>query len=135
MHTILLALGLALAVGTVYSLTASEAQANPLKAYVLTDQTGNVVGNSGVRIGPLDLGMTSEKLLRNYGLPNSLIDRFKPYVGLQGQQAQQALQSNPLTITQSELSLIEQKFKGYWLPKFQNAPSTIKNNPLVNELN
>lgn len=133
MDKILLVLGLALVVGTVYSLTSQEAQSNPLKAYVLTDQSGSVVGNSGVRIGPIDLGMTSENLLRNYDLPNTLIDRFKPYIGLQGQQAQQALQSNPLTVTQPELTLIEQKFKGYWLPKFHNAPSTIKNNPLVSK--
>lgn len=123
---------LALSGPFVQGFTAQQANSDRLQAYVLQDQSGNVVGNSGVRIGPLDLGMNTKRQLQKYGLSQSLIDRFSPFIGLTGTKAAQALQANPFQVSQEEMNLIEQKFKAYWKPKFDSAPRWIRSNPDVN---
>lgn len=109
----------------------SEARAHPLNGYVLQDASGQVVGNSGVRIGPLDFGLTNHEMLVKYGLPEPLIRNFTTYLGLTGAPAVEALKKKPLTLTQDELTLIENKFVQYWKPRFLKLSPAIRSSPLV----
>lgn len=126
---------LALITPLVHGLTETEARASPLTAYVLQDQAGKVVGNSGVRFGPIDLGITNKRMLENYGLPEPIIQKFSPFIGLTGTNAVDALKANPLKFTQEELNVIEQKFKAYWTPQFNRAPAAIRSSPQVRKKN
>lgn len=114
--------------------TIEQAKQNPLQAYVLTDQNGQVVPDSGVRLGPLDFSYTNQNLLEKYGLSQNLIQKFTPYFGLSGERAATVLQQNPLSITQQEFNEIGDKFLAYWAPKAKKAPAFIKSNPATNEI-
>jgi hypothetical protein len=109
----------------------SEARAHPLDGYVLEDASGQVVGNSGVRIGPLDFGLTNREMLVKYGIPEPLIQNFTTYLGLTGTPAVEALKRTPLTLTQEELTIIEDKFVQYWKPRFLKLSQAIRDSPLV----
>ena len=112
----------------IVSVTIEEAEKTPLKAYVLT---GEGLSNQGVRIGPLDLSLVKVKNMQKYGLNDTLINRFKPYLGLVDAKAIELLKATPLEISQAEFDSISQQVKAYYEPKYSKAPEFIKNNPKV----
>lgn len=66
--------------------------------------------NSGVTIAKgFDLGQTSAKEMRSKGYPESLIQKFSPYFGKKKQDAVNALDATPLTITEAERDYINSK--------------------------
>jgi GH24 family phage-related lysozyme (muramidase) len=59
--------------------------------------------NAGVTVGiGVDLGQQSAAGLSGMGVPQSLIDKLSPYLGLTGTSAQSYLSSHPLTLTSTE---------------------------------
>lgn len=71
---------------------------------------------SGVTISRgLDLGHHSEESLEKMGLDKELITRFKPYLGLKGVAAEQALKKNPITIEQYQSEDIKHKAAAYYV--------------------
>ena len=77
-------------------------EGNRSSIYVPTGSDGSVLGNSGPTIGMgVDIGQASVESLE--GLPQDLIDKLAPYTQMRGSDAQAYVQSNPLTLTDSEL--------------------------------
>ncbi|RTZ18092.1 type VI secretion system tip protein VgrG [Vibrio aquaticus] len=67
---------------------------------------------SGVTIATgFDLGARSVTDLKNLGLPEDLINRFSPYVGLKNQPAIEKLNALPLSITTEELEVVNELVK------------------------
>jgi hypothetical protein len=109
----------------VASLTASEADKNPLQGYVLTDRSGKP--ESGVRIGLLDLQFETLEALRDkYQLEPSLIQKLSPYVGVTSDKAVQLLKDKPLALTQPEFDTMNQKVTNFWMSQLQKAPPAIR---------
>jgi len=78
-----------------------------LNGYVPRARKGT--DQSGVTIGAgYDLGQHSAGDLRALNLPDDLIKRLTPYVGLQGQDARDALAKQPLSIGRGEANQIDQ---------------------------
>ena len=122
---------LAFSCSLIYSQTLQQVNQQPLRAYVLTDQSGNVVDNSGVRIGLADLEFETQQSLRKYGLPDELVQKLEPYVGLTGDRALAALKSKPLQLSQEEYNTLNKKLRQYWLSRAQQAPSFVRSDPEV----
>jgi len=79
------------------------------EGYVPEDSDGNPIGNSGVTIGTgVDLGQRSREELENMGLPDELIDRVEPYLGMQGEDAQDYVEDHPLNITEEEANTLDE---------------------------
>lgn len=77
--------------------------------------------DSGVTIASgLDLGARNENDLRLLGISQSLISRFRPYLGLKRNHAQRALQSKPLRITDYECIQVEQSVKTLYISQLAN---------------
>jgi hypothetical protein len=108
-----------------------EAKKNPLKGYVLTESNGKPESDNGVRIGPVDLKYDSEEKMKKYGFDQKLIDKFKPYIGLSGQKAEEALKSKPLELTEEEMKTLTDKMKNFYMPKVKTLPSKIRNDKRV----
>lgn len=74
---------------------------------------GQAIGRSGVTIGiGCDLGGRSENDLLCLGLPGSLVARLKPYLGKRRREAQQALASQPLRLSQEEAAMLSAAIAG-----------------------
>jgi len=77
---------------------------------VLTGYVPNPDGSaSGVTIATgVDLGQLNAAKLRAFAIPDDLIAKLLPYVGLQKQAAVAALAAQPLTITQTEADALDE---------------------------
>lgn len=65
-----------------------EFEGSKRKGYVPKDNSGNIIGNSGVTIGKgLDLGAQNPNSLRAMGLEGELLDRLSQYTGYKGKEA------------------------------------------------
>lgn len=93
------------------------------------------IGASGVTIGTgLDLGQQSRIDLIRMGVPDTLLDRFRPYLGKRTFTALHALQASPLRITDDECEVLdaavhgeyirraEKKFNGFSTLSFSDIP-------------
>jgi hypothetical protein len=117
----------------VSSLTASEADQNPLQGYVLTDSEGKPT--SGVRIGLLDLQFeTTPSLQEKYQFNSTLVSKLSPYIGLSGDKAVQALQDKPLNLTQSEFDDMNKRITNFWMSQLMRAPPAVRRSRSVGEL-
>ena len=78
--------------------------------YVPKKKSGQVDGNSGATIASgFDLGQRNETDL--IGLPQSLIDKLKPYLGKKRKAAAKFVKDNPLSITEAEANIINEFVK------------------------
>ena len=117
---------------SVASLELDQVKKDPLKGYVLTNKEGQVVKNSGVRIGLLDLKFESnESLIEKYELPKNISMLVEPYLGLSGEMAVKMLKNKPLQLTQSDYNLVNEKLKAYWVLRLQKAPRFVRKSKQV----
>lgn len=80
---------------------ASGGTANYYGTQSVTDY--RAMGVSGVTIGVgVDLGQQKERNLRKWGVPEAVLDKIRPYIGLQSGAALRALRNNPLTLSLDE---------------------------------
>jgi hypothetical protein len=71
-------------------------------------RNGVVIGNSGVTIATgVDLGQMTQNSLNNLPISDSLKDELSPYVGLRRQAAVNALQENPLNISEQDANQLD----------------------------
>jgi len=85
-----------------------EREGDSLKAYTLDPSESD----SGVTIASgFDLGTRNEQDLKNMGLPESLIKKFKPYLGLKKQKAVDALKKAPMKIDAKEAAIVNKLVK------------------------
>jgi hypothetical protein len=94
----------------------SRLEGSETEGYVVRDNKdpNKALGQSGVAIATgLDFGQHDEQSLRNMGLTEDLIERFRPYLGKQGDLAISFLADNPLTITDEENKFIQNKLNEY----------------------
>lgn len=74
------------------------------------------IGASGVTIGTgLDLGQQSRLDLLRMGVPDGLLDKFRPYLGKRTVNAQYALQASPLRITDDECEVLDAAVHGEYI--------------------
>jgi len=67
---------------------------------------------SGVTIATgFDLGQRNENDLKSLKLDATLITKFKPYLGVKGQDAEDLLKKSPLTISIAQAKSIDRKVK------------------------
>ena len=89
-----------------------EEEGKQLDSYVPVDDDKKPIGRSGVTVGyGFDLGQHSETDLQRLGLPDELIKRFRPYLGVTGQTALALNAEQPLSITEEEAELLFDKVK------------------------
>ena len=116
----------------VSGLTISQVNQNPRQAYVLSDSSGQPSSTSGVRISLLDLQFETADTLKNkYMLPDALISKLQPFLGLKGEQAANALKKNPIDISPSEYETINTNAKKYWSSRLSEVPPVVQRNPRV----
>lgn len=85
---------------------------------------------SGVTIATgFDLGARNEADLRRLRLPQSLVSKLSPYLGLKRWRALSELQGRPLTITQREADLIDRASKGSALSRLTTAYNRASSTP------
>ena len=85
-----------------------EQEGDRLTAYTLDPSKSD----SGVTIATgFDLGTRNEQDLKNMGLPESLIKKFKPYLGLKKQKAVDALKKAPMKIDAKEAAIVNKLVK------------------------
>ncbi len=85
--------------------------------------------NSGVTIGTgFDLGMRDAAELRRMGIPQAMITRLTPYLGLQGANAQAALNRNALVLTEREANTLDAIMRGR---KAESVATTYNNRSTV----
>jgi hypothetical protein len=78
------------------------------RGYVPEDKNGNPLGASGVTVATgVDLGQQSASSLLGMGLPEALVDRLAPYLGLKGREAQYLLAREPLALTREEVDAVD----------------------------
>lgn len=71
--------------------------------YVPTEDDGTPLGQSGPTIASgFDLGQHSLQDLRAMGMPSHLVGKLKPYLGVQGEAAQELVEDKPLQLTEDE---------------------------------
>lgn len=105
-----------------------ELEGFEVSMYVPKNKKGKVLGKSGATIASgFDLGQRKESDLK--GLPQSLINKLKPYLGKKKKAAADFVKNNPLTITKAEANIInafakQQEMKR--LIKQWNAVSDVK---------
>ena len=76
------------------------------------NDNGRAIENSGVTVAHgFDLGAQDVRELEAYGLPPHLIAKFKPYLGVRRQAAIDLLKKMPLTITEAERTLVDEKVR------------------------
>lgn len=84
-----------------------------LKAKVPARQDGTIFDDSGATVGGgVDLGQQSEDGLRKRGVPEALIAKLRPYLGLRREAADRFLAANPLTLTRAEAQLLTDRVRG-----------------------
>jgi len=80
---------------------------------VPTDDDRNIIGDSGVTVGGgVDLGQQSEADLRRRGVPEDLIDKLRPFLGLKREAAQRFLRENPLILTEDQARTLTDRVRG-----------------------
>lgn len=108
--------------------------------YVPVDKkTKKVLGTSGPTIASgFDLGQRNLNDLKSYGLPQSIEDKLKPYLGKKGKAAEEYIKKNPLNLTdeeantinnivkQKEADKVEKKFNENSELNFKELPDPIK---------
>ena len=78
------------------------------RGYVPVDKSGEPLGASGVTIATgLDLGQQTRAGLKAMDIPETLINRFSPYLGAQKKEAQYILARQPLTLTREEVATVD----------------------------
>lgn len=89
----------------------AEKEGNKKEGYIPKDKkTGEILGNSGVTIGTgFDLGQHSESDLE--GLPQTIKDKLKPYLGIKKKAADLFLSENPLILSEEETETINEHVK------------------------
>lgn len=71
--------------------------------------------NSGPTISTgFDLGARNEYDLRRLGIQGGLLNRFKPYLGLQGMEALAFVEKNPMNISLKECLQIDKALKSHF---------------------
>jgi GH24 family phage-related lysozyme (muramidase) len=95
------------------------------KGYVPKDNSGKIIGSSGVTIGKgLDLGAQNEESLRSMGLNKDLFNKLKPYLGKKGNDALNV--ADTLDITPEEEAEINTKVtQKYWNDFHRNFKSYV----------
>ncbi|MFI3270833.1 MAG: pesticin C-terminus-like muramidase [Pseudomonadota bacterium] len=97
---------------------------NPRNFTGLNGDAGDIfkpIGASGVTIATgLDLGQQSERELVKYGLPASLVTKFKPYIGLKKADAVEALATLPLCISDAECDEVNACVHSAYIARAQN---------------
>jgi hypothetical protein len=92
----------------IYTLEEGEAKIR-LSGYTLKNyKRSGVTISSGV-----DLGQWNEKTLTSIGIPDSLVQKLKPYLGKKGNDAISFLEKNPITLTKSEAILLRDQVSEY----------------------
>jgi len=77
------------------------------------EENGITIGNSGVTVGGgVDLGQQSEADLRRRGVPEDLIDKLRPFLGLKREAAQRFLRENPLILTEDQARTLTDRVRG-----------------------
>lgn len=80
------------------------------EAYVPQDSNGNVLGQSGVTVGTgVDLGSKDSEYFD--GLDEDLVEKLEPYFGQTRENAQNILAIAPLSLTDAEVSELDQFVK------------------------
>lgn len=83
---------------------------------------------SGVTIATgVDLGQWNETQLRNVGVPENLIEKLKPYLGLIKNDALQKIRENPLTISKEEARILDRRIKNHFAESFIDHYNTNSN--------
>lgn len=104
--------------------------------YVPLENDGTVLNKSGPTIASgFDIGQRSESDLK--GLPTSIINKLKPYLGLKGSAAKTFVDNNKLTLTTKELDIINEFAKKQEIGKLKqdwnNSASTVSFDDLTKE--
>ena len=104
--------------------------------YVPLENDGTVSNKSGPTIASgFDIGQRSESDLK--GLPTSIINKLKPYLGLKGSAAKTFVDNNKLTLTTKELDIINEFAKKQEIGKLKeawnNSASTVSFDDLTKE--
>ncbi len=111
----------------VYSETLAQVRQEPLRAFVLTDEDGNVVDNGGVRIGLADMEFENRQSLQKYGIPEEIIRKLEPFHGLRGDSAIAALKQRQLKLTQAEYDTLNQRIRQNWMQRLQGLAQNVQN--------
>ena len=104
--------------------------------YVPLENDGTVLNKSGPTIASgFDIGQKSESDLK--GLPTTIINKLKPYLGLKGSAAKTFVDNNKLTLTTKELDTINEFAKKQEIGKLKqawnNSASTVSFDDLTKE--
>ena len=89
------------------------------------------MGASGVTIATgCDLGQTDTDTLHTYGLPSSIINQLRPYIGLRKSDALRKLADMPLVIAHDTAALLDECVHAGYLQKYvepaYNRASSVK---------
>ena len=88
---------------------------------VIPRQNGEILGQSGVTIGVgIDLGQQDEKNLRLAQVPDEIIDKVKPYLGLRKEKAYEQMKQKPLRLSPEEAEVLSMKIIDYNDDKLEN---------------
>lgn len=103
--------------------------------YVPMDNSGKVLGKSGVTIGTgIDLGQWDESTLKELGVSDIILKKVRPYIGLKGEQAKRV--ASKLKLSTAESTSLTHQVKKYYGKKVEedfNKDSTIDFNDLTRE--
>lgn len=79
--------------------------------FVPTKKNGEVIGKSGVTVGyGVDLGQQGEEGLEKLSVPEELVNKIKPYLGLTKQEAVKKLKQQPLQLREEETDALNKAF-------------------------
>lgn len=99
-----------------------QQEGSSLDGYTVKGNDGVPSPNSGVTVGTgIDLGSRNQSDLDQLGLPDELEAKLEPYLGLKGSDAQDKLDSDPLTLTQAEADALTQAVQTHDLNTLRNA--------------
>ena len=90
------------------------------KGYVPRDRDKDDKVPSGVTIAAgFDIGQQSPYSITKFGFSKPLLDKVKPYAGLTGDKAREALRTTPLKLTKEELTELDTKVKEVYYKSVQ----------------
>ena len=69
--------------------------------------------------------------LKNYGIDQSLIDKFIPFYGVGPFKANDALNRNPVTLSKDQFDTINSLVLKFWTQKFNKLPLRIRKSKQV----